>query len=203
MKGIFITIEGIDGSGKTTLAQILNSWLEMKGYSVVLTREPGGTPAGNQIRNIILNTPDIPPLAQLFLFLADRFIHVEQVIIPALQKGKIVICDRYFDSTVAYGGYGHGIDLDFIKKVNSVASKNTTPHLTILLDAPPQITLPRVLTKTIFESKGIEFYERVRKGYLKLAEEESDRIKVIDATQPLPLVFGKAQELIKELLHLP
>ncbi len=196
---MFVTIEGIDGSGKTTLAQKLYQWLSAEGYDVLLTREPGGAPATQILRQLILSNND--PLVNAFLFFADRAEHVSKVILPALESGKIVICDRFFDSTIAYGGYGFGLPLDFLTLNNEISCRGVRPDITILLDIEPSLALSRVSEKTVFESMGMSFYERVRKGYLELAKKEADRIVLLDAARPPSEILNEAKSIVNRALR--
>lgn len=185
-RGIFITFEGIEASGKSTQARMLCDYLTRKGYSPVLTREPGGTNLGRKIRDILLSHTDeiFPPVAELLLYEADRNIHLHNIIKPALDCGSIVVCDRFFDSTTAYQHYGRGIDLNIVRLLNSLASEGLNPDITFLLDLDVEVAFSRLKEKDRMESQGIEFYRKVREGFLELARMYPERIVVIDATMP-------------------
>ncbi len=192
MRGLFITFEGIEGSGKSTLINNVAAALRKSGLDPIVTREPGGTSLGVALRKVLLS-PDmgvIEPKAELMMFAADRAQHVSELILPALEKGKIVLCDRYSDATVAYQGYGRGLPLDVIKVVDMKARDGAVPDLTVLLDLPVEKGLSRVrkrndLSKDISESRIDEeetaFHQRVRDGYLAMARIEPARFLVLDA----------------------
>ena len=196
-KGLFITFEGGDGCGKTTQIKLLDEYLRKKGYKTLLTREPGSKGLGEKVREILLNYDgDVSPVCESFLFLADRAQNVDCLIKPALEEGTIVICDRHTDSSVAYQGYGRGLDIDRIKKLNSIATSGLNPDLTIVLDVDVETSQKRVgAEKDRMESAGIEFFERVRKGYLEIAKQEPERVKVVDSTKTI-------EEIHKEILEL-
>ncbi len=190
---MFITFEGIEGSGKSTQIGLLAETLSARGLSVAVTREPGGCRLGQTLRAILLSleSRDLTSRAELFLYLADRAQHVEEVIKPALAAGKVVLCDRFADSTVAYQGYGRGLDVGLLRTLNDAAVGNAWPRLTILLDLDPEQGLRRALARNIgqgacvtegrFEAESLDFHGRVRQGYLALAALHRDRFAVIDA----------------------
>ena len=182
-KSLFITFEGIDGCGKSTQANLLYKLLKNKGFSVILTREPGGTKLAESIRKILLDPKNkISPLAELFLYEASRAEHVNEIILPALRAKKIVICDRFYDATVAYQGYARGLKLNMIETLNRFAAAGIKPDLTIILDIPAKEGLRRAkeLKKTDrMETEKLSFYEKVRKGYLSLGRKYPQRIKII------------------------
>jgi len=184
--GFFITFEGGEGSGKTIQAKALLRKLMQAGTPVILTREPGGTEAGEKIARLLkqLKEIEMAPLTELLLFNASRAQHINQVIKPNLEFGKVVICDRYTDSTVTYQGYGRGLDLETVKTVNDFATEGLKPDLTILMDVPPEEGLNRIKSrkKDRFEQEDIEFHRKIREGYLRLAADESERWLVVDAT---------------------
>jgi len=189
-KGLFITFEGSEGSGKSTHARALFKYLKKKGYDCIFTREPGGTPAGDRIRKILLREKNvyINEACELFLFEAARAVIVDQVILPALKKGKIVVCDRFYDATTVYQGYAAGLNIGFIKKVNNLATKGLKPDLTVLLDIGSGRGLKRALKNRRpdrMESKSLSFHKRVRSGYLKLARQEPGRIKVVKSEESI------------------
>ncbi len=188
--GFFITFEGVEGSGKSTLASALAQDLENLGFKVVLTREPGGTPVGEEIRKVLLHRGhEMEGWTEAFLFFAARYQHVRRVILPALQNSRIVISDRFSDSTFAYQGYGRGVPLRLLQRLNKLATLGIQPNLTFLLDLPPSEGLQRKDRNhgeiTRFEEEQLRFHERIREGYLKLAHRAKKRFRVLDGTQPL------------------
>jgi dTMP kinase len=201
-KGIFITFEGVDGCGKTTQIELLNKYLLVKGYKTLLTREPGAKGLGESIRNILLNyNGDVSPTCESFLFLADRAQHVNCIIKPALEKGIIVLCDRHTDSTVAYQGYGRGQDLKQIHLLNNIATGNIKPNLTLVFDVDIQTSQSRIgKEKDRMESAGIEFFERVRAGFLEIAKNEPSRVKVIKSVDTIDNIHANVVELVKKCL---
>lgn len=192
MRGLLITFEGIEGSGKSTLLHNVASVLRRSGADPVTTREPGGTALGAALRKVLLNPEEeaIVPLAELMLFAADRAQHVSRVIKPALVKGHFVLCDRYSDATVAYQGYGRGLSIDTILAVDRQARNSVSPDLTVLLDLPVEKGLIRARTRndqsgnnseSRIDEEELVFHERVRTGYLALADGEPERFLVLDA----------------------
>jgi dTMP kinase len=185
---MFITFEGPDGSGKSTQAKLLAEWLIAQGKSVVLTREPGGSALGKQLRTILLNDKNLTlaPLTELLLFCADRAQHVTEIIKPALAQNKIVICDRYIDSTTAYQSGGRGFDREMIDILNAYSTQGTLPDRTFLIDVPTKIGLARAtkISADKFESEAVSFHEKVRSMYLKIAQ-ESPRVSIIDGVQSI------------------
>jgi dTMP kinase len=204
----FITFEGGDGSGKTTQVKALESHLTASGKSCLSTREPGGTSLGELIRQVLLEVGKQPITSptELFLYLADRAQHIHEVIIPALEQGKIVLCDRHTDSTLAYQGYGRGIDLGLLRSLNDIASQGIKPDLTLLFDCPVEIGLSRTAQRQSqtasgrnedrFEREKIEFHERVRAGFLELARAEPRRFRIIDAARPAEEVGQEIKNII-------
>ncbi len=189
-KGIFITIEGPDGSGKSTQIPYIKKFLEEEGYEVVLTREPGGTKIGEQIRQILLDNDckEMSAVTEALLYAASRAQHVEELIIPALEEGKVVVCDRFADSSTAYQGMGRGLGPEAIININKFATRGLMPDITILLDIDPKIGLNRVkITKEAdrLEQEKTDFHKRVYKGYKDLANMYPDRIKVIKADKTI------------------
>ena len=194
MKGIFITFEGIEGSGKSTLIDNVAAALRRAGRDPLITREPGGTSLGVALRKVLLN-PEMEKLgsmAELMLFAADRAQHVFQVILPALEAGQIVLCDRYSDATIAYQGHGRGIPLDVITVVDNHARSKAIPHMTVLLDLPAETGLTRARTRnkesmdsseSRIDEEEMAFHQRVREGYLMLADQEPERFLVLDAQE--------------------
>ncbi len=201
-KALFITFEGIEGSGKTTQIKKLREYLESTGRPVLATREPGGTPLADRIRDLILSnrSEKVNPKAELFLYLASRAQHVHSVIKPALRQGLTVICDRFADATIAYQGYGRELDLDFLENLNQYATGGLKPDLTVLIDLPAREGLSRVSRARgemdRLESEGIEFHEKVRRGYLELASREPERIFVVDGRGSEEDIFA---EITREL----
>ena len=200
-KGLFITFEGADGCGKTTQIELLKKYLENKGESVVLTREPGARGLGEKLREILLNYDgEVSPMCESFLFLADRAQHVDCIIKPAVKDGKIILCDRHTDSTVAYQGYGRGLDMDRIHKLNSIATSGLKPDLTIVFDVDIETSMQRVgKEKDRMESAGVDFFNRVRRGYLEIAKNEPKRVKVIDSSDTIECIHKKVVELVEKL----
>ena len=193
-RGILITFEGIEGCGKTTQMTRLEALLTERGLTTLTTLEPGEGPIGRRIREDLLTHHPEPldPLAELMLYLADRAQHVARILTPALRAGKIVLCDRYTDSTVAYQGYGRRIDLKKIQDLNAFVTRGLTPDITFLLDCPPEVGLKRIRGDLDrMESQDMAFHRRVREGYLSLAKEFPDRIVLCDATRPVEDVFRK------------
>ena len=201
MPGLFITIEGIDGSGKTTQARLLVEWLQGQGHRVRATREPGGTPAGNKIRELVLsNDHSPPPVAELFLYLADRAVHVSEVVRPALEVGEVVVCERYTDSTLAYQGYGRGLDLGLLQRLNEMATGGLSPDLTLVLDlAPEQARLDETRLDRL-ESEGLAFLGRVATGFRELVRQEPERIREVDASQEVEAVQHQIVAAVRGLL---
>ncbi|MDR2427369.1 MAG: dTMP kinase [Endomicrobium sp.] len=206
-KGIFITIEGGEGSGKTTQSRLLKEYLEKLGRKVLLTREPGGTLFAESIRKILLSPDSRPvPLSELFLYEAARAQHMDEFVIPALKAGKVVICDRFSDATVAYQGYGRKLDIKLINQLNKEATFGILPNLTIYLDIDPKkgLNKAKFLDKESYgadgdriERESVVFHNNVRKGYLSQAKKHHKRIKVIK-TQSTPL---KTHMLIRKYLE--
>ena len=202
-KGLFITFEGADGSGKTTQLNNIKNFLEEKGFDVVITREPGSLELGQKIRNILLHYDGVvADRCEIFLFLADRAQHVETFIKPAIEEGKIVLCDRHTDSTIAYQGYGRNQDVELLKSLNEIAVNGLKPDLTMLFDVSTETAQERVGSeKDRMESAGIEFHRKVRQGYLELYKEEPDRIKLINANNSIETVFEDAKKIIIDLIN--
>ncbi|MBI5025189.1 MAG: dTMP kinase [Nitrospirae bacterium] len=200
----FISFEGIEGSGKSTQAKLLAQYLRRNGYSVLTTEEPGGTEIGHKIRTILLDTAHkhMSPLTELLLYNASRAQHIKEVIEPALAKGIIVITDRFFDSTVAYQGYGRGINPALIKAIDRVSTHHLKPDITFLLDLNVEEGLKRnrgARKKDRFEAEDIEFHKKVRRGYMKIAREEPDRVRVINAYGSRQTVHERIKEEIKKI----
>jgi dTMP kinase len=209
---LFITFEGVEGSGKTTQIRRLKRYLTRRGIPCKLTREPGGSPIGEKIRKILLD-PDhremLPP-TEFLLYEASRAQHVKEVIEPLLKKGISVLCDRFSDATLAYQGYGRRIDLGLIENLNRLTSRQIEPDVTFLLDCPSDVGLKRALRRNQslgndkegrFEREKIQFHRRVRKGYLAIAKREPRRVKIIDTRQDEEKVFKKIRKLVDELIE--
>lgn len=201
-KGLFITFEGADGCGKTTQLNLLKDYLSNKDYDVVLTREPGGKGLGEKVREILLNyNGEVSNRCESFLFLADRAQNIDIIVNPAIEQGKIVLCDRHTDSTAAYQGYGRGLDLDEIHMLNNLATGNKKPDLTLVFDVDIETSMQRVGNeKDRMESSGKEFFNRVRNGYLELAKLEPQRIKVIDSTKSIDEVQKDVISIVEKKL---
>jgi len=198
---VFITFEGIEGSGKTTQAQLLRDFLVNKGYRVTFTREPGWGILGRLIRRMLLEERnlELDPVAELCLFCADRAQHVKELLKPRLKAGDIVICDRFADSTVVYQGYGRGLDIELVKKVANASTLGLKPDITLLLNLPVKIALSRIRNResmTKFEEEPLEFHERIRQGYLFIAQKEPDRIKVINAARGIDQIREEITDIV-------
>ncbi len=203
-KGLFITFEGTDGSGKTTQIKLLEHYLKQKSFEVVLSREPGGTRVSEIIRDIILDpqNKEIVPLTEMILYAASRAQHVAEVIEPAIESGKIVICDRYVDSSYAYQGGGRGMDLKVIADVNRIAVNGTVPDITFFLDLDPEVAIKRRINSTgadRIEQEKLDFHRRVYDGYKKLSILYPDRIKTIDAEKSIEEISLQIINYIDEL----
>ena len=202
-KGIFVTLEGPEGAGKTTQVKLLSKELTTMGVDHVITRDPGGTPLGKQIRRILLSTEyTVAPLAELLLYQADRAQHVAEKILPALERGALVICDRYIDSTVAYQGYGRQLDMELINTLNGMSTQGLTPDLTILFDIESADGLSRLHPggHDRMEKENIDFHLRVRDGYRKIADENPDRFKALDASKALSVVQEEFRKIVFDVL---
>ena len=204
---MFITVEGVEGAGKSTLLSLLASRMEKKGLPTLVTREPGGCALGGQIRPLLLEASQkVAARAELFLFLADRAQHVEEVIRHALAGGKLVLCDRYADSTIAYQGYGRGMDVDFLQNLNDFATGGLWPNLTLLLDLPPEEGLARALhrnrtaglsqTEGRFEAEEISFHARIRHGFLQRAGQNPQRFCILNALETPDTLAREAWRMI-------
>lgn len=219
MSGLFITFDGPEGCGKTTQARLLADLLASMGYDVVCTEDPGGTSIGNKIRKVLLD-PDntsMAPKTELLLFLASRQQLMHEIIKPQLKAGYIVICSRFADATLAYQGYGRGLDLDFIVDLNDKVTEGITPDLTIYLDMEPKESIERVKARIAsantqdlklvsdeidrIEQEMLDFHERVRNGYLELVETNSQRIKKINANDTVENVQADVKELVIDVLE--
>ena len=207
---MFITLEGIEGSGKTTQMQQLSTFLQNKGHACVLTREPGGTDLGKKIRAILLDpaSTDLVPTAELLLYMADRAQHISSLIKPCLAEGKVVLCDRYFDATIVYQGFARGLDTGFIENLHRLIFDDLKPDITFLLDLAPRTGLARAWkqlesgtrtgTESRFEEETISFHEKVRAGYLQLARHQPERIKIVDGSQDEKQVQSDIRKVLAE-----
>jgi len=214
MAGKFITIEGIEGAGKSSLIEGLKLFAEEKGHQVLCSREPGGTSLGKGIRKLLLENSENPPssLAEVLLFAADRAQHVEELLRPALEQGQLVICDRFTHSTLAYQGYGRGIDLSLLSTINQLATSGLKPDLTLLLDLKPETGLSRARKRadqgadeteggwSRFEQEKLDFHNKLRAGFLELAKDSAQNIKVINAEASADKVLAEAKNTIKGML---
>lgn len=211
---LFISFEGIEGTGKTTQIRLLDDFLKLRNYETVLTREPGGTTISDKIRTLLLDSQNnkMSPLTELFLYAASRVQHLEELIKPSLETKKIVLCDRFSDATTAYQGYGRGFSQDLIKAIHQLTIGKLRPHLTFLFDCDPQIGLKRAWERIQnldknkqapedrFEKEEISFHQKVRDGYLKIARDNPERFVVLDASQTIEETHEQiTQEVLKHL----
>lgn len=203
-QGIFITLEGVDGSGKSTKAEILRLDLQALGYEVVSLREPGGTALSEKIRYLLLNpaNSEMCDECELLLYEASRAQLVREVIEPALERGAVVICDRFFDSTFAYQCVARGLDEEMVRTANRLGSCGIMPDRTIIFDVAPDAALGRAVKDGAdrLEGEGVNFQERVREGYKRLAAEEPRRVRMVDGTGEIPEVYGRMVEQLSDLL---
>ena len=199
--GLFITFEGPEGSGKSTQVRQLAAWLRHRGRRVLMLREPGGTTLGERLRRVLLSpsTGGLSPRTDAFLYMAARAELVETVIRPALARGMVVLCDRFLDSTLAYQGYGSGVDVAALRAMGRVATAGISSRLTFLLDLPPAAGLRRVRgMKDRIERRAMSFHERVRRGYLALARREPKRFRVLDARQSRAIIQRQVRKIVAE-----
>ncbi|WP_319466695.1 dTMP kinase [uncultured Pseudodesulfovibrio sp.] len=209
---MFITFEGIEGTGKTTQITRVKEYFEAQGREVFLTLEPGGSRVGQELRKMLLHVDnkDLTPITELFLYLADRAQHIAQVIRPEIEAGKVVLCDRFADSTIVYQGYGRGLDTKVLQQLNEVAVDGLWPDLTIVLDIDPEIGLKRATLRNLeegkakeegrFEAEHISFHNRIREGYLTWAALNRDRIKIANAGATPDEVFDRIKSIIENNL---
>lgn len=197
---MFITFEGPEGGGKTTILQKIGERLRAEGRDVVVTREPGSGSVGNQIRDVLLHSGPIDPRCELFLFLADRANHVTTVVRPALDRGDVVLCDRFGDSTIVYQAHARGLDPIGIRELNAYATDGLTPDLTLLFDIDPEVGLKRLTSKDRMDAEPIVFHKRVREGFKVEAARDPARWRIIDASKPVENVEFVTFAYIKELL---
>jgi dTMP kinase len=207
-RGLFITLEGIEGAGKSTVAQLVSEWLSARGVTARVTREPGGTPLAERVRKIVLErgTENVPGVAETLLMFAARSIHVENLIRPSLLRGEWVICDRFTDATRAYQGYGRGMDMSWIEQLAAAVQGDVRPDCTLLLDLPVAVGMARAQGRSgvaadRFEAEREEFFERVRGGYLALARQTPERIRVIDASGGLTSVTEQVTAVLEALVQ--
>ena len=206
MRGLFISVEGVEGSGKSTHCRLLTEWIRTLGREVVPTSEPDGTPLGIAVRALFEREGTPPtPLAQTFLFMAARQQHVSQVIRPALARGAVVVSDRYADATAAYQGFGGGMDLETIRDLNALATGGVMPDLTLLLDLDPAEGIKRISDRKLdaFEKMELAFHRRVREGYLDMAKAEKSRFVILDAAQPKDALHAAVRRAVGEALGRP
>jgi dTMP kinase len=209
-RGLFITLEGIDGTGKSTHFRRLVRYLRQRGYTVCATREPGGTPMGEKVRNILLaDKENLSPLAELALFYAARAQHLAEVIRPALERGEVVVSDRFNDCSMAYQGYARGLGVRIVREFDRLICGPTRPDLTLVLGLEPRVALARALGResrrrskeSRFEAEGLEFQERARKGYQAVARREPHRVKLIAADRPPAEVEAEIRREVFKLIH--
>jgi dTMP kinase len=200
VRGVLITFEGVEGSGKTTQMQRLARWLKSRGYRAELTSEPDGTPLGAAIRRLFERRPQ--PLAEMFLFMAARQQHVAERLRPWLRAGRIVLCDRYTDATVAYQGYGRGLEPALIREMNLHATGGVLPDLTLLFDVDPAIGFRRIGGRRLdaFEREKLAFHRRVRRGYLDILKSEPKRVRLVDAARTPDAVAAQVRAIVEEYL---
>ena len=200
-RGLLITFEGVEGSGKTTQMTRLGRWLRSRGYRVELTREPDGTALGVGVRRLFERSPQ--PLTEVFLFLAARHQHVAEKIRPWLDRGRIVLCDRYTDASVAYQGYGRGIDPATIRELNVRATGGVLPDLTLVFDLDPAEGFRRIGRRRLdhFERQKLAFHRRVRRGYREIHRAEPKRVRLVDAAQEPAAVGAETRRIVEELLR--
>jgi dTMP kinase len=206
-RGRFITLEGSEGSGKTTAARHLGEWLKSRGERAVVTREPGGTPLGDEVRRLVLHlrdvSDDLDPRADALLYAAARAQHTARVIQPALERGEHVVCARYLDSSLAYQGVGYGNDPDEMRRLQQFATYGLLPDLTILIDVPVEVGLGRKRAgawNRFEDTQGVAFFERVRAAYLQLAADEPERFRVVDGAGRVEDTDAKIRDLVEPLI---
>jgi dTMP kinase len=205
MSGVFITFEGPDGSGKTTQIKLLEKYLKEKGYDILITREPGGTNISEQIRNVILdkNNMEMDKITEALLYAASRAQHVAQIIKPALLEGKAIICDRFVDSSIVYQGIGRNLGIDFIKKINDMATAGTQPDITFLMKLSPELGLNRKFSSdecNRLDMEKLEFHNKVYEGYLKLESLYPQRIIGVDASKSIEELYKDIVKIVENKL---
>jgi len=204
VRGVLITFEGVEGSGKSTQIARLQRSLKRQGYRVEQTAEPDGTELGQAVRQLFeLPRAHPTPLAEVFLFMAARQQHVNEKVRPWLQRGRVVLCDRYADATLAYQGYGRGVDHDLVRELNLRATGGVLPDLTLLFDLPPAAGLRRIDRRRLdrFERETLAFHRRVRRGYLEILRAEPKRVRLIRAERPVEAVAANVATVVEEFLR--
>ena len=208
MKGKLISLEGIDNSGKSTQARLLSAYVKEKGFKVVLLREPGGTKISENIRKILLSSKNekMSPQTELFLYQAARVQLVREIIQPALKRGIMVICDRFYDSTTAYQAYARGLNLNLVQKLNRFASSGIEPDLTMVIDVKPEVAIKRAKKNNKMldrlEKEKLRFHKKVRNGYLRIAKQEPQRVRVIDGKESIKKTWGKVKLVVDKFLKI-
>lgn len=202
MRGVLVTVEGVEGSGKSTQCGRLAAYLAGRGLEVVQTSEPDGTPLGLRVRALFEDGPTPTPLTQAFLFMAARQEHVSRVIAPALARGAVVISDRYADATVAYQGYGQGMDVQTVRELNLLATGGILPDLTLVLDLDPAAGMARIHDRALdaFEKMDLAFHRRVREGYLEIARADKSRVQVLSADRTSDQLHADVVRAVDDLL---
>jgi dTMP kinase len=200
--GVFVCFEGGEGAGKSTQTRTLEAWLQSEGYAVRLTFEPGDTEVGRRVRQIVLDpaTGDLADRTETLLYAADKAEHVDSVVLPALERGEVVITDRYVDSSLAYQGAGRALDLAEVEQVQRWATRDLRPHLTVVLDLAPEHGLGRVAERDRIESESVEFHERVRKAFVEMASADPDHYLVVDAGRPVDDIATEVRHRVEPLL---
>ena len=200
--GVFVCFEGGEGAGKSTQARLLQGWLEESGHGVVLTFEPGDTEVGRKVRQIVLDpaTGELSHRTEVLLYAADKAEHVDTVVLPGLEQGKIVITDRYVDSALAYQGAGRAQDLAEVERVNRWATRDLRPHLTVVLDLEPEHGFGRFAERDRIEGESVEFHQRVRAAFLQMAEADPEHYLVLDARGPVEEIAGAVRTRLEPLL---
>ncbi len=203
-KGLLITFEGIDGCGKSVQARRCHRFLLNRGYNVILMREPGSTPVAERLRRILLDKKlSIPDVTELLLYEAARSELVDKVIRPSLRQGKIVLLDRFYDSTTAYQGYGRELNINMVRSLHKIATGGTVPDLTMVFNVDLKTAFARrSKNPDRLESQAVAFHERVQRGFLEIARKERRRVKVIDGTQAMEQVFREVRKLLEQKLNL-
>ena len=200
--GVFVCFEGGEGAGKSTQTRALESWLRSEGYAVRLTFEPGDTEVGRRVRQIVLDpaTGDLADRTETLLYAADKAEHVETVVLPALERGEVVITDRYVDSSLAYQGAGRALDLAEVEQVQRWATRDLRPHLTVVLDLAPEQGLGRFAERDRIEGESVEFHERVRKAFVEMASADPDHYLVMDARRPVDDIATEVRRRVQPML---
>jgi dTMP kinase len=200
--GVFVCFEGGEGAGKSTQTRALEAWLRAEGYAVRLTFEPGDTEVGRRVRQIVLDpaTGDLADRTETLLYAADKAEHVDTVVLPALERGEVVITDRYVDSSLAYQGAGRALDLAEVEQVQRWATRDLRPHLTVVLDLAPEHGLGRFAERDRIEGESVEFHERVRKAFVEMASADPDHYLVVDARRPVDDIASEVRRRVEPLL---